>query len=311
MKRKTTEQHKQELMDKWGDKVVAVGEYINNKTPMQYHCNVCGYSFSTRPNDIISMWKRWCPVCSNKIMGENTKKSNEQYLLDLKNVHGDNISAIEEYKENRDTKILHRCNICGHEWKATPHNILIGEGCPECKKQTISKLKMLPQEEFEKRLKAAWGNKIVLKDDYKGTNNKANFHCNDCGKDFRTMPRFILNNHGCPFCNKSNGEKQIEMFLEEKGIRYEPQKKFENCKNIRPLLFDFYLPDYNLCIEYQGEQHYEAIEFFGGEEELAKRQKNDKIKKEWCSEEENPSLLEIMYKDDIASVLGALIKVEE
>lgn len=57
---------------------------------------------------------------------------------------------------------------------------------------------------------------------------------------------------------------------------------FINCRNIYPLKFDFYLSDYNLCIEYDGELHYKSIEYFGGEKTLKQTQINDKIKTNFC-----------------------------
>jgi lysophospholipase L1-like esterase len=60
-------------------------------------------------------------------------------------------------------------------------------------------------------------------------------------------------------------ETEISLFLEREGIEYEEQKKFPWLKNYR---LDFYLPQYNVAIECQGRQHFEAVEQFGGEEQL-------------------------------------------
>jgi hypothetical protein len=57
------------------------------------------------------------------------------------------------------------------------------------------------------------------------------------------------------------------------------------------------LPDYNLCIEYNGKQHYEPIKWFGGVETLNYIKNNDNIKKTFCKEN-NIIYLEISYKDD-------------
>lgn len=91
----------------------------------------------------------------------------------------------------------------------------------------------------------------------------------------------------------------ISYFLNIKNINYFPQYKFQNCKKIRLLGFDFYLPDYNLCIEYQGEHHYRPIDFAGKGEEWAEKEfKNnqikDQIKRDYCKEN-GINLLEISY----------------
>ena len=74
------------------------------------------------------------------------------------------------------------------------------------------------------------------------------------------------------------------------------QKSFSDCKNINVLKFDFYLPKYNLCIEYNGIQHYQAIDYFGGEERFKQQQKLDTIKQQWCTEN-NIKLIIIPYLD--------------
>lgn len=64
------------------------------------------------------------------------------------------------------------------------------------------------------------------------------------------------------------------------------------------LPFDFYLPDYNLCIEFNGIQHYRAVEYFGGVKKFKAQQKNDKIKKKYC-DDNNISLIIIRYNEII------------
>jgi len=97
-------------------------------------------------------------------------------------------------------------------------------------------------------------------------------------------------------CKESKGEKQIRLYLESKKINFTPQYRFDDCKNIRPLPFDFYLPDYNCCIEYQGEQHFVNKKMFGGDNRLKYIQNNDKIKKDYCFIN-NIKILTISYKE--------------
>ena len=79
-------------------------------------------------------------------------------------------------------------------------------------------------------------------------------------------------------------ENFIASILSKHKIKYIPQAKFQECRNIHPLKFDFYLYEYNTIIEYDGEQHDKPIKFFGGEEAFAKRIKNDNIKNCYCKE---------------------------
>lgn len=101
----------------------------------------------------------------------------------------------------------------------------------------------------------------------------------------------------------SKGEKQISEILEKLNIKFKREYKFDNCKNINVLSFDFYLPDYNFCIEYDGKQHYEPNDFFGGINSFEKIKHNDKIKNEYCKNN-NIHLIRIRYDDDIDVVLN-------
>jgi hypothetical protein len=60
------------------------------------------------------------------------------------------------------------------------------------------------------------------------------------------------------------------------------------------LRFDFFIPTQNIAIEYQGKQHYEPIEIFGGEQAFKLQQKKDDIKRKYCSKSQI-NLLEIPY----------------
>ena len=93
----------------------------------------------------------------------------------------------------------------------------------------------------------------------------------------------------------SIGEGEVANYLGEKNIRFERQKTFEGCKDKNLLKFDFYLPDYNCCVEYQGIQHYKPVERFGGEEAFKENQRRDLLKKEYC-ENNNIKLLTPSYK---------------
>jgi hypothetical protein len=85
--------------------------------------------------------------------------------------------------------------------------------------------------------------------------------------DFKQLPCHHLNGHGCPKCKTSRGENLVKLILDKYNINYKQQYKINIDKSINPsgkAYIDFYLPDYNMFIEYNGEQHYIQREFFGG-----------------------------------------------
>lgn len=108
----------------------------------------------------------------------------------------------------------------------------------------------------------------------------------DCGNETICAVTDLTTGHSmsCGCMCKSKGEMSIENLLKEFNIQYESQKRFKYCKNKKKLPFDFYLPTYNLCIEYQGEQHYKPVEYWGGIEKFKVYKQNDSIKKKYCED---------------------------
>lgn len=122
--------------------------------------------------------------------------------------------------------------------------------------------------------------------------------------DFNQNPLSHLQGNGCPNCNESKGEKEIAKYLDKNEISYYRQHKFDDCKNIFTLPFDFYLPKYRTAIEFDGIQHYEPLNFFGGIGYFEKLKTNDKIKNDYC-EDNYINLIRIRYDqiDDIYKIL--------
>jgi hypothetical protein len=92
------------------------------------------------------------------------------------------------------------------------------------------------------------------------------------------MPYNHLMGKGCPICKSSRGEIKIINFLLKNNIQFIPQKTFEGCKYKLNLEFDFYLSDFNICIEFDGEQHFASNEYFGGEKNFELTKLRDDIK---------------------------------
>ena len=105
----------------------------------------------------------------------------------------------------------------------------------------------------------------------------------------------------CEKCKVSSGVIQIEKFLDKNNISYTREYSFDDCLHKRKLRFDFYLPDFNMCIEYDGEQHFKPTRFGSMTQEQAEQgfvrtQQNDTIKNEYCRKN-NIKLIRIPYTD--------------
>ena len=131
--------------------------------------------------------------------------------------------------------------------------------------------------------------------------------CKIDGYEWMAFPTNVLRENGCPQCQESSGERKIRQWLICHNFVYVYQNVFDNCKDIKTLPFDFYLPEYNLCIEYDGEQHFLPIDFAGQGEKWAKEQltitqKHDDIKNQYCKDN-NIGLIRIPYFKNIEEEL--------
>ena len=125
----------------------------------------------------------------------------------------------------------------------------------------------------------------------------------DCGNEHICGTSDLTTGHtmSCGCLNKSKGELYIEEVLKENNIAYISQKRFEDCRDNRSLPFDFYLPNNNICIEYDGKQHTEPVEHWGGQKRFEENLLHDSIKDKYCIDNDI-KLIRIPYtmkKDDI------------
>lgn len=140
------------------------------------------------------------------------------------------------------------------------------------------------QNKIEDLTNKVFGEWIVLKQD---TNHNREIYwiCQcSCGNIKSVSGKSLKDSRSqsCGCKKQSHGEKKIFDILKQNNILFEQQKIFKNCFNESSLRFDFYLPDYNTCIEYDGEQHFQSIPLWGGTEALEKQQLNDNIKNNFC-----------------------------
>jgi len=158
--------------------------------------------------------------------------------------------------------------------------------------------------------KNTWSNEKFLKEARKTHNTTYDYSLSEyknattpiviiCLKhgEFLQAPKDHINQkQGCPSCRESKGEREISNILNELKITFHRQYKFEDCFSKRPLPFDFYLPTKNICIEFDGIQHFKPISKFGGLEGFSYISHNDAIKNKFCKEN-NIKLLRISYKE--------------
>lgn len=270
-----------------------IKDFKNTKTKVDIICPDHGI-FNIRINDHISKGIG-CSECSL----DRIRLSKKDFIkrANIKHDYKYDYSLVENFKINK-TKVKIVCNIHGvFEQRVNSH--LNGQGCPGCKKLGLT--------EFIERSNKIHNNQYSYdKTSFENTNDKSIITCSIHG-DFIQRISAHLSGQGCPNCKISKGEREISELLTEMNIEYKSQFRFDDCRNIKKLPFDFYIPSMNLCIEYNGEQHYRSVDFFGGIESFNKRIINDNIKKKFCNEN-NINFLVIRYDENISEKLTNYLK---
>lgn len=267
--------------------IEVIGVYKNINIPILHRCKVDNYEWSAIPYNILQ--GHGCPLCSGVV-----RPTTEEFIQKM-NIINPNIEIIGEYFNN-NTGILCRCKVDGYKWSPVPSNLLAGKGCPVC-----SGTKKKTHYEYVEEV-AKVNKNISVIDIYINAITPILHKCEVDGTQWRARPNHILEGHGCPVCNDSIGEKEITQYLLSNNIEFIPQYTFDGCKNKKKLPFDFYLPAYNICIEYDGLQHFKPVDHFGGEEGFKQRQYNDSIKNQFCRLNDI-QLLRIKYDQDIETEL--------
>jgi len=234
------------------------------------------------------------------------KYTKEIFIEKAKLKHGNKYDySLVEYK-NSQTKVKIICSVHGY-FQQRPDMHLLRNGCPKCKFDMLANLSRSNKNDFIKKAVKIHGNKYNYSlVEYKNTDTKVKIICSKHG-EFLQSPHKHLMKRGCPKCKSSKGEIKIRNFLEENGIKYEEQKRFKECRDIKSLPFDFYLLEYNTLIEYDGELHFEKSRRRNGQEKLTKTILHDIIKDKFC-ENNNINLIRISYLEDIKEILNENIK---
>lgn len=301
-KRKTHEKFIEELKFVNSD-IDVLSEYVTSSDKVKCKCLIDNFEWYATPHTLLD--GHGCPECKRRVQNWRTE---EQFSSEMKEKHPTITPLTEFTKVN--SKMKFRCNICNYEWQTAP-NILLNKkeyGCPKCNGYAP-----VTEQEMIDRLKEC-NPTIKYVSGYKGITFHANFECLSCGHKWHTPPNSVLHGRGCPNCNISHGALEVKRILNNMNVKYETEYRFDDCKDIRSLPFDFYIPSKNICIEYDGEQHFMPIRFSKNEtkkqmsEKFELQQRRDKIKDVYCKDN-NIILIRIPYTEfsNIEKILNKYI----
>lgn len=264
--------------------------YKGNRVKVEIVCKNHG-SFLMKPNAHISQ-KQGCPKCSEKY------NDCETFIITSNIIFGNlyDYSRVKYINSHQKVEIM--CKKHGSFLICPKEHINQKQGCPKCGKISMSN-------KLRKDIKILLNQFNNLNGDlydysnvnYVNNNQKIDIICKKHGL-FKQSPKSHLRGDGCPKCKSSKGERNIMYFLEKNNIDYIYQKTYYDCISTigNKLKFDFYLPDYNICVEYDGEQHFKPIDYFGGVESFNRQRERDITKNNYCLEN-NIKLIRLSFKD--------------
>lgn len=214
-------------------------------------CKKCGTIFEQKP--AMHILGNGCSNCN-----PFPKKYTSQTLQEAITKKHPDIELISEYNGDNDSTIKVRCKKHNIEWETTPHRLSQQKfACEKCHREHRSSVIREKQEKlFNEFLQINYAplydiSKVV----YLNNKTKIKLICPTHG-EFELRPDKMVNRlDGCPFCNESHLERQTRMVLDNLNIKYEREKTFDWLENKGKMFLDFYLPQYGVAIECQGEQH--------------------------------------------------------
>lgn len=233
----------------------------------------------------------------------------------------------EEYTKN-SIKLKWQClkENCGEIFESTWADIHQGRGCGFCRgfQVGLSNCLATKNPELAKEWHPTKNGELTPYKITANSNKKVWWQCLECSNEWRAIIGDRNIGKGCPQCNKSKGEKEINNYFINIGFikitsedynlldnifkmnnkYYIPQKEYDDLIGLGggKLSYDFYSPNCNLLVEYDGEFHYKPIRKYKNEpikyaeERLKQQQEHDRLKNEYAKKN-NIKLLRIPYWD--------------
>lgn len=275
-----------------------------NKLVAELKCLECAHLWKSEAGNITKRASSWkgCPKCwknsseykkgralgLSKSRGMRSDEFQKKFLKILE--ENPSILPLSPYIDSK-TSMEFKCMECTSKWSTAPSHITnSNSGCPHCKSGSYQ-----AQLDYENMLPRLRAKGIIPLENFKGSVKKIKHHCLRCNEPWSVRPSSLRKGSGCPNCNMSRGENEIKAFLVQNQIPFIPQWIEHECKYRNKLSFDFYIPEINTVIEFQGIQHEKFTPYFHRDEtSLIRQQKRDAIKREYCLKNEI-NLIEIWH----------------
>ena len=215
----------------------------------------------------------------------------ETFKTNAHRVHGNLYDYSRVKYINAHTKVEIGCSKHGPFFQRPNNHTSHRQGCPSCdlnRKQIRAISLTMTTLEFIERSKLLYGNTLSYGSTvYNKSYAPIILTCITHGDFNIARAEKHLMGQGCPSCKEfgSTGERLIVRILSEEGTPYRREYKFDDCRSDvtnRKLPFDFYLPDQNILIEFDGEQHTKESPLFHPGQRFLRMKKHDQIKNDFA-----------------------------
>ena len=241
-------------------------------------------------------------ITIKRITRRDLKNLQKEFKSRVFKLVGEEYDVVSQYFHSA-IKVKMRHNVCNRIYEIEPNSFLQGTGCALCSGKLKKNTEMISIE-----IDNITSHEYTVVGSYIDTHTKIDIRHNNCLSIFPMTPHNFLSGQRCPICCESKGERSVRDYLEKSNNIYESQYSIKDCRNKLPLPFDFAVFDtfHNLTylIEYDGIQHFECVEAFGGDIGFQKTKFNDEIKTNYCLDNKI-RLIRIPYWkfDDIEDIL--------
>ena len=280
LKSKSQEQFIKEAKEIHGDRYdYSLVEYSGSNQKITIICRKHG-TFEQAANGHLQGYG--CPKCAVESRTDLRRGTLEDFVVSARSIHGDKYDYTKAQYVNSDTPLEIICPKHGSFFQSPYNHATVGQGCPKCAVEARFKT----QDDVIADFISVHGDRYDYSDvEYTRTKDKVAVRCRLHGI-FWIRPDQHLAGHGCPECSiiesESILERSVKLLLQRNKIDYEQEKKFPWLQEKGSLRLDFFLPQYNVAIECQGKQHFEAVDYFGGEEGYNGIQRRDELKRNLC-----------------------------
>lgn len=275
---KTTKEFSEQVLKDSNGEVEFLDEYRGNKVLSKFLCHKCGNTYMARPNSFVNGYR--CTRCARKTVGDKLRLKKSDLELKLDSFSKELVGPY----VNTHTPIRVLCKIHNLEYETFPRNALAGSGCPVCQAEAISKSNTKSQADFEKQVQELAGESYQVVGKYLDYSSRVEIKHMLCGH-VSSIPagHFLYAGTRCYACTStSKGNDEVARVLDSLGVSY--IREYRVTIHGRLHRYDFFLPEANVFIEYNGIQHYEPVKLFGGEEEFLNRVERDREKHEYAKE---------------------------